>query len=66
MSQTENSSSKTFYVIENHPQDSRAKICEDDTFQTLSSRMGTGGIMYRWLWRIMQMEAYKARREVME
>jgi len=43
MSQTENSSSKTFYVIENHPQDSRAKICEDDTFQTLSSRMGTGG-----------------------
>lgn len=43
MSQTENLSSRTFYVIENHPQDSRAKICEDDTFQTLSSRMGTGG-----------------------
>jgi len=30
-------------VLENHPADSRVKICEDGTFQTLSSRMGTGG-----------------------
>lgn len=32
-----------FRVIENHPNDSRVKFREDDTFQTLSSRMGTGG-----------------------
>jgi len=30
-------------VLENHPNDSRVKIREDNTFQTLSSRMGTGG-----------------------
>jgi len=30
-------------VLENHPADSRVRICEDNTFQTLSSRMGTGG-----------------------
>jgi site-specific DNA-cytosine methylase len=30
-------------ILENHPADSRLKICEDETFQTLSSRMGTGG-----------------------
>ena len=30
-------------ILENHPADSRVKICEDDVFQTLSSRMGTGG-----------------------
>lgn len=30
-------------VLENHPADSRVKICEDNIFQTLSSRMGTGG-----------------------
>lgn len=30
-------------IIENHPADSRVKICEDNVFQTLSSRMGTGG-----------------------
>lgn len=30
-------------IIENHPADSRVKICEDGVFQTLSSRMGTGG-----------------------
>lgn len=29
--------------IENHPNDSRAKICEDGIVQTLSGRMGTGG-----------------------
>ena len=29
--------------LENHPADSRVKICEDGIFQTLSSRMGTGG-----------------------
>lgn len=34
----------SFYrILENHPADSRIKICEDDVFQTLSSRMGTGG-----------------------
>lgn len=31
------------YPIENHPNDSRVKVCEDGVFQTLSSRMGTGG-----------------------
>lgn len=31
------------YPIENHPNDSRARICEDGIVQTLSSRMGTGG-----------------------
>ena len=30
-------------VLENHPNDSRIKIKEDGIFQTLSSRMGTGG-----------------------
>lgn len=30
-------------IIENHPNDSRVKIKEDGIFQTLSSRMGTGG-----------------------
>ena len=30
-------------VLENHPADSRVRICEDGIFQTLSSRMGTGG-----------------------
>lgn len=32
-----------FRILENHPADSRVKICEDNIFQTLSSRMGTGG-----------------------
>lgn len=32
-----------FKAIENHPNDSRVKFREDDTVQTLSSRMGTGG-----------------------
>ena len=31
------------YAVENHPNDSRARICEDGIVQTLSSRMGTGG-----------------------
>lgn len=30
-------------VIENHPNDSRVKIKQDNVFQTLSGRMGTGG-----------------------
>ena len=30
-------------VIENHPADSRVKICEDNIVQTLNGRMGTGG-----------------------
>lgn len=33
----------SFRILENHPADSRVKICEDNIFQTLSSRMGTGG-----------------------
>ena len=40
MSVRENAS---FKILENHPADSRVKICEDGIFQTLSSRMGTGG-----------------------
>ena len=30
-------------MLENHPTDSRMKICEDGLCQTLTSRMGTGG-----------------------
>lgn len=30
-------------VIENHPNDSRATIRQDNTFQSLTNRMGTGG-----------------------
>ena len=32
-----------FKILENYPADSRLRICEDGTVQTLSSRMGTGG-----------------------
>ena len=32
-----------YIVVENHPADSRIKICEDGIVQTLSARMGTGG-----------------------
>jgi DNA (cytosine-5)-methyltransferase 1 len=40
----DNSETRTpVIIIENHPQDSRWKICEDNVFQTLSSSMGTGG-----------------------
>ena len=35
-------------ILENHPNDSRVKIKTDGIFQTLSSRMGTGGVMCRW------------------
>lgn len=31
------------YAVENHPNDSRARIDPDGIVQTLSSRMGTGG-----------------------
>ena len=34
-------------AIENHPNDSRVKIREDGTVQTLSGCMGTGGVTYR-------------------
>ncbi len=35
-----------FYkILENHPADSRIKICDDGIFQTLPSQMGTGGVM---------------------
>ena len=30
-------------VVENHPSDSRVKICEDGVVQTLTGSMGTGG-----------------------
>lgn len=40
MSTMENVSYK---ALENHPNDSRIKICEDNIFQSLTSRMGTGG-----------------------
>lgn len=33
----------TAVPIENHPNDSRCRICDDGIVQTLSSRMGTGG-----------------------
>lgn len=33
----------SIYAIENHPNDSRARIDPDGIVQTLSSRMGTGG-----------------------
>ena len=35
--------SRNYVVIENHPNDSRVIIREDDTFQALTGRMGTGG-----------------------
>jgi DNA (cytosine-5)-methyltransferase 1 len=40
MSMTENA---LYKVLENHPNDSRVKIREDNIFQSLTSRMGTGG-----------------------
>lgn len=36
----------TAVALENHPNDSRIKISEDNVVQTLSSRMGTGGAMF--------------------
>lgn len=42
------SSTEKTIVLENHPQDSRLKISEDNVFQTLSSRMGTGGVIHQW------------------
>ena len=36
-----------YKIIENHPNDSRVRYREDGVFQTLSSRMGTGGVMYQ-------------------
>jgi hypothetical protein len=36
------------YAIENHPADSRVKIEENGTFQTLSARCGTGGAILQW------------------
>lgn len=33
----------SYSILENHPADSRVRICKDNVFQTLSSRMGTGG-----------------------
>lgn len=40
----DNSETRTpMLILENHPNDSRFKICADGIFPTLSSRMGTGG-----------------------
>lgn len=33
----------SFKILENHPNDSRVKIREDNVFQALTGRMGTGG-----------------------
>lgn len=35
------------YSVENHPADSRVKIDESGKVQTLTGRMGTGGVTYR-------------------
>ena len=35
-----------FKVLENHPNDSRVKVRDDDIFQTLNGRMGTGGAIH--------------------
>lgn len=40
---TSNGTGAVCYSIENHPNDSRARIDPDGIVQTLSSRMGTGG-----------------------
>jgi DNA (cytosine-5)-methyltransferase 1 len=40
---TMNATERHAVCVENHPNDSRVKISEDGTVQTLSSRMGTGG-----------------------
>lgn len=32
-------------VLESHPNDSRVRIVQDGVFQSLTSRMGTGGVM---------------------
>lgn len=34
-------------MLENHPNDSRLKIDDSGNCQTLSSRMGTGGVTYQ-------------------
>ena len=31
------------YALENHPNDSRVRLCDDGIVQSLTSRMGTGG-----------------------
>ena len=43
----------SYNVLENHPNDSRVRIRTDNVFQTLSSRMGTGGATYLWLWKVV-------------
>lgn len=40
---TKGNLSMEYKIIENHPNDSRVRYKEDNVFQTLSSRMGTGG-----------------------
>ena len=35
------------YAIENHPNDSRVRFSADGKIQTLSGRMGTGGVILR-------------------
>lgn len=38
-----NADASVVYAIENHPNDSRVKLSDDNVVQTLSGRMGTGG-----------------------
>ena len=38
---------KKFYMLEHHPMDSRIKIDDSGTCQTLPARMGTGGVIPR-------------------
>ena len=41
---SERSSGRSYYPVENHPQDSRVKLLQEtDPVQTLPSKMGTGG-----------------------
>ena len=48
----DNSESRTpTLIIENHPNDSRVKYRTDGVFQTLSSRMGTGGVTCLCVWK---------------
>lgn len=38
---------KKIINIEHHPTDSRIRVVDDEICQTLNTRMGTGGGMYR-------------------
>ncbi len=55
-----------YRVIENHPADSRVKYSENGIFQTLSSRMGTGGGNVPMLMEEQNMDAVVRRLTPME